>query len=509
MRFALLFLVTSLFFLSCSKELPVASSAAGKITETTGSVALDRASLIAFYHATGGEDWIAQGNWLSDGPLDEWDGVDTDSQGRVQTLWMTGNGLRGSIPLSLGNLDRLETLRLNMNQLTGSIPSSLANLSRLQTLLLSDNQLTGSIPSLLANLRNLRSLKLSNNLLTGSIPPALGNLGRLIFLELENNRLTGTIPSELGQLTDLLEVSISGNRLTGCVPSAWSDLHDHNVDFEEAGLPFCSGGGGAWPTGDFNIELVFLSKPGDPVLSQAAKAVFQRAAARWEQVILNDVPPINYTHNPKSQWSSFLQTRVEVQDVVDDLRVFVRIMDLGEDLIGSAAPTWVRVDGHFPILAEMAIAPESKDNFSLILHELGHCLGFGSAMWEDLGLHNSRDNTFSGSLTRMVFLVLAGGTYQDRYVPLVGNSHWDGGIIGDELMISGWVWPYDAPLSIVTLAAMSDMGYEVNLEAADTYFLPKLAAAKPLVEAPMRCYVQRQPIRVADQDGNVVRTIEP
>lgn len=483
LRSTLFFVFVVSSFLACSSDPPL-SSPASKASTTSGSVASDLAALVALYHATGGESWIVNDHWLSNKPLDEWVAVFVNTKGRVDGLWLTGNGLRGSIPPQIEDLEELEILYLDRNQLSGTIPPELGNL------------------------RNLKSLALRKNQLSGTIPPKLGNLTKLERLELDNNQLSGPIPPELGQLTNLKKVTIGGNQLTGCLPSAWRDVRvDQSSDLGDLGLDFC--GEEAWPTGDFNIELVFVERPGDEELSPADKDVFQRAVKRWEQVILNDMPPVNYTHQPKSEWSSFLQTRIEVQDVVDDLRVFVRIMDLGENIAGSSTVTWVRTDGNVPILAEMAIAPGYKNDFSLIMHELAHCLGFDSSMWEDFGLLNARDNTFSGALTRIVFLILAGGTYQDRYVPLVDGAHWDGGILGDELMISGWVWPYEAPLSIVTLAAMSDMGYEVNLEAADTYFLPKLAAAKPLVESPMRCHIQRRPIRVADANGQEVKIIQP
>ena len=42
----------------------------------------DRQALIALYNATNGEYWSLNANWLTDEPLDEWQGV-TVSDGRV------------------------------------------------------------------------------------------------------------------------------------------------------------------------------------------------------------------------------------------------------------------------------------------------------------------------------------------------------------------------------------------------------------------------------------------
>ena len=46
----------------------------------------DLDALIAFYHATGGQEWTNSTNWLTDAPLGEWFGVTTDDDGRVTKL---------------------------------------------------------------------------------------------------------------------------------------------------------------------------------------------------------------------------------------------------------------------------------------------------------------------------------------------------------------------------------------------------------------------------------------
>ena len=73
-------------------------------------VAVDREALEALYHATGGPDWRNRANWPSEAPLGEWFGVVTDSNGRVTSLTLTGNGLSGAIPPELGDLTNLQEL---------------------------------------------------------------------------------------------------------------------------------------------------------------------------------------------------------------------------------------------------------------------------------------------------------------------------------------------------------------------------------------------------------------
>ena len=493
---------------------------------TRESSVSDRDVLVALYHATGGINWIINDNWLSNAPLDEWAGVDTDSRGRVRTLWMTGNGLRGRIPPELGRLDKLEMLRLNLNQLRGPIPPQLGNLDNLKWLLLGDNLLTGSIPSQLGNLDNLIQLLLGDNRLSGTIPSQLGHLDQLVFLELQNNLLTGSIPSQLGQLTNLLEVEISGNFLTGCVPSEWSDLYDHNVDFDKAGLDFC--GDSAGSSGEFDIELVYL----DNGLSSARKNLMAKAARRWEQVIIGDLPDINFRGFPHNEWDDFLQARIRVSYTVDDVRVFVRahpissLTSTDSATAGTGFSLLIRTSDSLPILSAIRLNTDVLDDLEadgwledLMLHELGHCLGVGIS-WGHFGLlynssrqNHTADTYFAGFQARQAFDQFGGRSYRGRKVPVQQGGddvHWRTSVFGDELMTLGWTWPYHAPLSRITVASLADIGYEVNWDAADAYRVPSTSAAKPVAaEAPPRCHVVRRPIHVVAEDGRVLDTIDP
>ena len=136
----------------------------------------DRAVLVAFYSATGGgSDWTGT-NWGSDEPIDDWQGVTTNDDGRVTRLVLSSRGLSGTIPSSLGNLSKLEELVLAYTDLSGTIPSSLGNLTNLEELgLQSNSHLSGTIPSSLGSLSKLEELDLGFNDLSGSIPSSLGN----------------------------------------------------------------------------------------------------------------------------------------------------------------------------------------------------------------------------------------------------------------------------------------------------------------------------------------------
>ena len=81
-------------------------------------------------------------------------------------------------------------------------------------------------------------------------------------------------------------------------------------------------------------------------------------------------------------------------------------------------------------------------------------------------------------------------------------------MFGDELMISGWVWPYEAPLSIITASSLIDLGYELGGDSVDDYRVPQPAAKPVAAEPPPQCRVIRQPIHVVAEDGRIIRTLE-
>ena len=177
----------------------------------------DRAALITLYEATDGPNWFNGVGWLSDEPLGNWYGVNTDDGDRVVGLDLSSNGLNGEIPTALWNLTKLQFLDLSGSPLLrGRIPSEVGNLTDLTRLSIWSNQVTGEIPPELGNLTRLTTLILTGNELTGPIPPEIGNLTNLDTLML-GGPLTGVIPPEVGQLTGLTRLFLGGN-FTGPIP---------------------------------------------------------------------------------------------------------------------------------------------------------------------------------------------------------------------------------------------------------------------------------------------------
>ena len=215
--FLAVFVLAALVFLSVDNAL------------AQGTVATDRAALVALYNATGGANWTHNTHWLTNEALSEWHGVTTDANGRVTRLNLSANELSGEIPASLGNLANLSYLNLDVNELSGDIPAELGDLANLQELSLLGNGLSGEIPAELGDLTNLQLLYLSANELSGEIPASLGDLANLWQLYLWGNELSGAIPAELGDLTNLAVLSLYVNELSGEIPAELGDLTNLQV----------------------------------------------------------------------------------------------------------------------------------------------------------------------------------------------------------------------------------------------------------------------------------------
>ena len=194
-------LLTAAFVVACS---------GGQATLGQTSAETDRAALVVFYHATDGDNWTINSNWLSDVSMGEWHGVATDSDGRVTGVDLPRNRLSGAIPPELGNLANLETVALGENQLTGEIPPELGKLANLLWLSFSSNQLSGELPPELGNLANLEELYLGGNQLIGEVPPELGNLTNLRVLNLAETQLNGCVPVSLRGQLNIISTDLGG-----------------------------------------------------------------------------------------------------------------------------------------------------------------------------------------------------------------------------------------------------------------------------------------------------------
>ncbi len=206
-------------------------------------------------------------------------------------------------------------------------------------------------------------------------------------------------------------------------------------------------------------------------LTSAQQAAFETASRRWSQVIVADLPAV-----------------VVGGETIDDLVIDADglAIDGRGGILGQAGPTQLRPGSFLPAAgvmsfdsADLATMEADGSLVSVIVHEMGHVLGFG-AIWDQLGLRQgagTANPTFTGAAAMREFAAL-GGAASTRAVPLANvggpgtrDAHWRESVFGSELM-TGFLNEGRNPLSRLTIAALEDMGYEVDLAAADAFELP-------------------------------------
>ena len=186
----------------------------------------DRAALGALYEATGGPNWIRRDNWMSEAPVDAWQGVVANRAGDVLRLTLANNNLSGRIPPELGHLASIEKLELSRNGLAGRIPPELGSLAGLEELQLSGNNLRGSVPSEFGRLTRLQLLSVSDNpRLAGPLPVSLLVLDRLETIQAAGTALCA--PTDPDFQAWML-------RITGQVPRCLDDTGPTTVYLTQA-----------------------------------------------------------------------------------------------------------------------------------------------------------------------------------------------------------------------------------------------------------------------------------
>ena len=213
---------SNVFSATATMQSACVSGGAVSAGDEYADLARDCATLLGLHDTLVGSATLSPA-WSVSTDIDSWQGISLEAM-RVSHLSLDQQGLTGSLPAALGDLDGLTQLSLLGNTLTGEIPSELGSLSELNWLLLRSNQLSGVIPSELGALVKLNYLQLQSNSLTGPIPPEIGRLVKLIELRLSSNQLNGPIPPELGDLSALESLVIGKNQYESPLPATLTNL---------------------------------------------------------------------------------------------------------------------------------------------------------------------------------------------------------------------------------------------------------------------------------------------
>jgi len=239
--------------------------------------------------------------------------------------------------------------------------------------------------------------------------------------------------------------------------------------------------------GRFNITLKYVV----PV-TPAQEQVFDDAAARWERIIIKDVPSIE---GPiPSAFTGF----PPIEGVVDDIVIEVAIapIDGPGGILGQAGPRFVRLSDFLTVsgvmffdVADLAFLDSLGLFEEVIVHEMGHVLGFGT-LWNiadrELLVGTFSEPYFAGEKAN-VFWNAEGGEdelpVENMGGPGTRFGHWRESRMNNELM-TGFLNLGENPLSRITAGSMKDLGYG-SASVGESYELPRgTPGVDPGVEGP-------------------------
>ena len=271
----------------------------------------------------------------------------------------------------------------------------------------------------------------------------------------------------------------------------------------------------------FQFDIALVNEGAHEIRSQ----VFAQAD-RWARIVQgNDLEDIEW--EPGIIRCGGLEYNYQ-NDVLDDLFVMVAVQDFDGGPGGGVRTTvcGYRNSSKLPLIGAIKIDLDGRERGEvddLILHGFGHMLGFGYAWkWQDLLRNSSKedpgaDTHFVGANAIAAFVAAGGTSYQGPKVPVENDRtygsvdiHWRESVFGTELMTSVLQAGRDA-LSVITIQSLADIGYTVDVEAADAYILPDASAS---ASAPGRRHaidlsgdVVNGPAVFYDRQGRVVRVL--
>uniref|UniRef100_UPI0035945795 leishmanolysin-related zinc metalloendopeptidase n=1 Tax=Pricia sp. TaxID=2268138 RepID=UPI0035945795 len=231
--------------------------------------------------------------------------------------------------------------------------------------------------------------------------------------------------------------------------------------------------------GRFNITLKYLLPPTDRQVE-----VFEAAAARWERIIIKDVPSV------EGPIPSAFVGFPDIEGTIDDIVIEVALapIDGPGQILGQAGPAFVRTDDFLTLSGIMFFDVDDLDFLEeldlfeeVIVHEMGHVLGVGT-LWnvEPFGFDRTligavnTDPYFLGRKAN-VFWNAEGGTdelpVENMGGPGTALGHWRESALNNELM-TGFLNLGENPLSRITAGSMRDLGYGSS-SVGESYDLPR------------------------------------
>lgn len=263
--------------------------------------------------------------------------------------------------------------------------------------------------------------------------------------------------------------------------------------------------------GVFCIDIRYVG-----TISAAQEAAFTNARLRWEQVITGDLPSVQMNIPAgacKDADGEALVDHPAVNEVIDDLLVYVQVdsIDGPGKVLGSAGPCYIRNTSRLPVFgimrfdrADLTLMAQNGILGDVILHELGHVLGFPT-IWSDPQFDLLQDTAtadpyYSGAKGLSAFQLAGGTPVNGVGVPVENTggegtrlSHWREAVMANELM-TGFVSAGNNPLSAITIGSLEDIGYTVDYTAADAFTVPTPQQAGWRAASTLRFEITERPM---------------
>ncbi len=226
----------------------------------------------------------------------------------------------------------------------------------------------------------------------------------------------------------------------------------------------------------FSIQINFLDSSSN--LSQAMRNAVLEAASFWENVI---------TH---SSFSNSQTLKINISGSNEEWRRGAggMLASAGfENMNKDSTGRWMPTSGAANINTNPIVIDILTANINVfrrvMIHEFAHALGFGT-YWGSEYYGRNLVNTDKGTYKANSYAGWAYGELNGKFtqteIPLTTGvgygsdySHWKEQIFGDEIMTHSINFT-DMPISQMTIAAMRDIGWNVNFGAADSFSLASI-----------------------------------
>lgn len=241
-------------------------------------------------------------------------------------------------------------------------------------------------------------------------------------------------------------------------------------------------------TTSFDLAVRFFGEPIAPV----HRDIITAAVARVRAIIVGDLRPVNAVNSGIDLSDCRVSGQPALSEVIDDVLVFASVpsIDGPGRILAQAGPCLVRT-GDRPMTAVGVMMFDAADVDRLlpddgfeqvVTHEILHVLGFGT-LWPEHRLirdtaagdprftglfgHHGCATTWLSSCTPDIPVEAGGG-------PGTALTHWRETVFRNELL-TGYYSPGRNVLTPMTIGSLDDLGFVVNMAAADEERLAALS----------------------------------